>query len=979
LKNWKLVFALASLVLVFPAAATTPAQAVEAYAKLPLSFEANRGQVAADVAYLSRGRDYTLFLTGSEAVLALSRHDARSAILRMRLVGAKPRPQIDGESLLPGTMNYLFGSDASRWHTAIPTYRQVRYGSVWPGVDLVWHGTRRALEYDFVLQPGADPEHIRLSFEGSERPRLDRDGNLILKTPAGDLIQHAPVIYQDGDDGRTPVAGRYVLKGKRQVGFEIARYDASRPLVIDPVLSYSTYLGSSSVDEAFAIAVSNRGEAFITGSTNTFTLDFPQLGALDTSTGDTAVFVTKLNTKGTDVVYSSLIGSSSNSDLDCFDGFCDVVAKGIAITADGKACITGGAFNSREHSTYPVTDNAFQRSDLGCTVDCDARFTLNTDAFVTVLSTNGGKIEFSTFYGGSSAAGGEGLEVGEAIAVDREERIYITGRTTSDDLPTRNGFQAARGSTSVKTDAFVAVFDPSRTKGDDTLLYASYLGGTENDTGLGIAVDDAHSAYVGGGTRSKNLPSRSPRTQSLPPLQDRFQGGLSDGFVARIDTASRNLSSLIYLTYLGGSESDRVEGIAVDASQNAYVTGGTSSAANSFPLANAFDTTQNNREAFVAELNADGTTLVYSSFLGGDNGTAPADVEEGRAIALDGQGSAYVTGHTTAGDTFPVGDEAPPFAAKLRGTAFVAKVNSAAKLIYSTTFGGDGTFGEGIAVDRNGSAYLAGTSTGALPTTGGAFQPDFSGGTRDAFVAKVSSSANDTTGLYDLARHEFLLRNTNTTGGPDATVLLGQHGDFPVAGDWDADGISDIGVFRPVIGKFVLRLGESSGFQVVTVQFVGEPGDQPVIGDWDGDGFDTVGVYRTNPAGPAVFFLTNEHADVPFAKVERQEFLGQPGDLPIGGDWDGDGIDTVGLYRTSSSVFFLINDFAAGIAAAFDFGVGGDLPLAGDWNGDGRDGVGVYRPSNKTMHQTEDLNATERVFTFISAGDRPVGGNWVGP
>jgi hypothetical protein len=440
LKNWKSVFALASLVLVFPAAAATPAaQAVEAYAKLPLSFEANRGQVAADVAYLSRGRDYTLFLTGAEAVLALSRHDAKSSVLRMRLVGAKPRPRIEGESLLPGTMNYLLGSDASRWHTAIPIYRQVRYGSVWPGVDLVWHGTRRALEYDFVLQPGADPDRIRLSFEGSERPRLDRDGNLILTTPAGELIQHAPVIYQEGGAGRTPVAGRYVLKGKRQVGFEIARYDASRPLVIDPVLSYSTYLGSSSVDEAFAIAVSNRGEAFITGSTNTFTLDFPQVGALDTSTGDTAVFVTKLNAKGTDVVYSSLIGSSSNSDLECFNGFCDVVAKGIAITPDGKACITGGVFNSREHSVYPVTDNAFQRSDLGCTADCDARFTLNTDAFVTMLSTSGEKILFSTFYGGSSAASGEGLEVGEAIAVDREERIYITGRTTSDDLPTRGG------------------------------------------------------------------------------------------------------------------------------------------------------------------------------------------------------------------------------------------------------------------------------------------------------------------------------------------------------------------------------------------------------------------------------------------------------------------------------------------------------------------------------------------------------------
>lgn len=973
-----LALALGSLFLAVPAArATTASEIREAYGKLPLSFEANRGQAAADVAYLSRGRDATLFLTGNEAVLALRNGKRGSAVVRMRLAGAKRQPRIDGEALLPGTVNYLIGNDESQWHTAIPTFRQVRYGDVWPGIDLVWHGTRRALEYDFVLQPGADPERIRIAFEGTERLRLDASGNLVLKTPAGEVIQHAPVIYQEDGAGRTPVAGKYVLKGRRQVGFELARYDASRPLVIDPVLSYATYLGGTSADDAFGIAVGRRGEAFVTGVTNSFSHDFPLLGGLDLSTGDNTVFVTKLNARGTEVVYSTLIGSSLDDELDCFDGLCDVVAKGIAVTADGKACITGGVFNSGKPSNYPVTGNAFQESDLGCTVDCAAQFTLNTDAFVTVLSPDGRRILYSTFYGGSSASASEGLDVAEAIAVDAGERIYITGRTSSDNLPTRNEFQNARGSTSVKTDAFIAVFDPLQEKGEDTLLYASYLGGVENDTGLGIAVDGNRHAYVGGATRSKNLPARSPRTQSLPPLQEQFQGGASDGFVARIDTDSRGLGALIYLTYFGGADTDRVEAVAVDKEQNAYVTGGTLSAPGSFPLVNAFDTTQNNGEAFVAKLNADGTSLFYSSFLGGDNGSAPEEVEEGRGIAVDVLGNALVTGRTSAGDTFPAGVVAPPFPPELRGTAFVAKVDPSAKLVYATTFGGNGTTGEAIAVDRNGGAYLAGTSTGKLPATDGAFQTKF-GGFRDAFVAKISSTPNDTTGVYDLGFHDFLLRNSNNSGGPDLTVQLGQHGDFPVAGDWDGDGITDIGIFRPVAGKFVLRLGEGSGFEIVTVTFVGEPGDRPVAGDWDGDGFDTVGVYRTNPSGPPLFFLTNEHADTPFAKVEQQVFIGEPGDLPIAGDWDGDGIDTIGLYRTASSVFFLVNDFEVGIAAAFTFGAVGDFPLAGDWDGDGLDGVGVYRPSDRTMHLTEDLSATERVFTFVSAGDRPIAGNWDG-
>jgi hypothetical protein len=967
------------------AASAAPLRVADALAKLPLRFERNDGQTDREVAYLSRGQGSTLFLTRTEAVVAVRDRQgrgAKTAVLRLLMVGANGDPVIAGEEPLQGKMNYFIGNDRSRWQTGVPTYRRVRYDDVWPGIDLVWHGTQNALEYDFIVAPRVDPSAIRLQVNGAKRLRLDRSGNLIAETAAGNVVQHAPVLYQDGPGGRTAVAGKYVLRGRREVGFEIGAYDATRPLVIDPVLEYSTFLGGTRNEEAFGIAVDGQGNAYVTGSTES--VDFPRAVNITDETRS-LLFVAKLNAAGTDLVYSTLIGADTDGIFpEDEDPFFNLLSTGIAVTADGKACITGRVDNVDNDSNYPLTDNAFQGSGFCLGAFCGLRQSRGFDAFVTVLSADGEKLVYSTLYGGSrfGDAGLESIDRGDAIAVDAAGHVYIAGTTNANDLPTKNAFQSGRASSGTGTDAFIAVFDPAQERGNDTLLYASFLGGSDDDRGLGIAVDPDRNAYVVGKTRSSDLETKAPAGQTLPPLQAAFQGGTFDGFVAKVDTESDGDPSLTYLTYFGGRGNDRVEAVAVDEFQRTYFAGASNSEPSTFPLVNAFDSTQRNGEAFVAKFNADGTALFYSTFLGGENANTADDFEEATGIAIDPAGNAYVTGSTTSGDTFPAGTLEAPLPAELSGTVFVAKVGASVSatavppLIFSTTFGGSRARARGVAVDASGTAYIAGFTDDGLPTTAGVVQAQ-SGGERDAFAAKLSAKlSDDTTGLYDSALNEFQLRNANTTGPADLVVALGEPGDLPVVGDWDGDGVTDVGVFRPNASQFLLRLG--SGL-VVTIAG-GNVGDLPVAGDWDGDGFDTVGVLTDGGRVGQSFFLTNTRVEAsPNPDFDIIVVAGEPGDLPLAGDWNGDGLDTVGFYRPSTTTFFQIDDFAAGVARSFLFGEAGDLPMAGDWNGSGTDDVGVFRPSDRTMHLTTDLGATEAfVFELQAAGDAPVGGNWDG-
>ena len=294
--------------------AATKARLNEAYGQLPLSFEANVGQIDPQVDFISRGSGYTLFLTPREAVLALrNTHDsAAGAELRMKFVGSESRPRVAGQEELPGKVNYLTGKDPRRWRTGVSTYGKVAYQDLYPGVDLVYYGNQRQLEYDFVVHPGTDPNIIALRFEGADQLKVDAQGELVLHARGAEIRQRKPLIYQEVDGVRHEVAGSYKLRDGNTVGFQLADYDLSRPLVIDPVLVYSTLLGGANVDTGVDIAVDASGNAYVSGSTQLLIVPstFPTTpGAFDTThNGSQDAFVTKLNATGSALVYSTFIG-----------------------------------------------------------------------------------------------------------------------------------------------------------------------------------------------------------------------------------------------------------------------------------------------------------------------------------------------------------------------------------------------------------------------------------------------------------------------------------------------------------------------------------------------------------------------------------------------------------------------------------------------------------------------------------------------
>ncbi len=675
----------------------------EAYGQLPLSFEANAGQTDPKVDFISRGSGYALFLTSREAVLALraastspttgdgrNEHEATAgAVLRMKFVGSEAKPRVAGQEELPGKVNYVVGNDRRQWRTGISTYAKVAYQNLYPGVDLVYYGNQQQLEYDFIVGPGTDPEIIALSFEGCDQLEIDAQGELVLHASGGEIRQRKPSIYQEVDGVRHEVAGSYKLKNRNTVGFQLADYDASRPLVIDPVLVYSTFLGGSRNDQSREITVDAAGNAFVTGFTDS--PEFPStVGAFDTThNGNLDVFVTKLNPDGSALVYSTFLGGGG-----------DDFGFGIAVDATGNAYVTGRTGSP----DFPTTVDAFDTTHNG-----------NFDVFVTKLNPSGSApLIYSTFIGGHS------LDQGNSIVLDTSGSVYVTGETLSSEFPTTVGaFDTTHNGV---IDAFVTKLNAS----GSALVYSTFLGGSSSDFGSGIAVDTAGSAYITGFAFSPDFPT-------TVGAFDTTHADPADAYVTKLNPAG---STLVYSTFLGADGTDLGLGIAVDVSGSAYVAGATVSP--DFPTTvGAFDTTHNSDgtfDAFVTKFNASGSALVYSTLLGG------VDVDEVNGIALDASGSAYVTGITLSPD-FPTTIDAHDTTYNGNIDAFVAKLNaSGSALVYSTFLGGtDNDFGFGIAVDTSGSAYVTGdTSSPEFPTTVGAFDTTHNGAI-DAFVTKIST------------------------------------------------------------------------------------------------------------------------------------------------------------------------------------------------------------------------------------------------
>lgn len=687
-------------------ASTGPAAA---YLSSPLAFEANRGQADPAVRYLARGPGYTMLLAPAEVAVGL-RSATGHAFVRMRFVDGAADPAIAGDGPLAARSNYLIGTDPTRWRTDVPLFERVRYGAVYPGIDAVLYGNQRALEYDLVVAPGADPARIVLGFRGADGVTLAADGSLVLHAPGGDLVQRKPVSYQTIGGVRRPVESAFVRlpagpDGETRVGFLVAKYDRAEPLVIDPVLAYATYLGGPSENDGRGIAVDADGNAYVTGTTNSAT--FPNVGGLadpnddiqgprdafvtklgptgalvystylggtdddrgngiavddqgsayvvgETSSADfptqgplpapndalqiTDGFVTKLNPNGNGLVYSTYLGGSASNDR----------ALAVALDASRNAYVTGSTFSS----DFPVAGALANNVNHGL-----------TEAFVSKLAANGASLTYSLYLGGG------GAETAFGIAV-RNGEAYVTGRTQSMDFPLASGLPAPNNGLRGFSDGFVTKVNAA----GSAFAYSTYLSGSSDiDDGNAIAVDAAGSAYVGGKTRSSDFTTAGAATGSLPAPNAAFRGG-SDGYVAKL---AANGASLGFLAFLGGSsngQDEEVNGLALDPDGNVVVTGQTTS--NDFPVVGGLALQnrrgQSNSAAVVTELAAAGNAIVFSTYLGGTR------QEVGRAVAVDGDGNAFVTGQTGSND-FPVVNAAQPThgSGDFNPDVFVARIDAA--------------------------------------------------------------------------------------------------------------------------------------------------------------------------------------------------------------------------------------------------------------------------------------------------------------
>lgn len=670
-------------------------RAGKVFGSIPLLFEANIGQAESDAQFVARGDGFGLmFKPDAVAMVVKARAgDAPSqtsaqalsasqgAVVHMKMAGANPNPRLAPRGKQAVRLNYMIGSDAANWQTDVPSYSELVYEQVYKGVDVRYYGNRRQLEYDFIIAPGIDPDCVRLDFEGCESVSVASNGDLILDTEAGSLRHNKPLVYQEVDGERREVAGSYSITAQGQVGFQLGEYDRSLPLVIDPVLEYSTYLGGNSNDFSKDLTIDSTGTAYIVGDSIS-----PN-------------FLANSSALNSDVFVARFTPTGNMLNLTFFGGNANDFATGVAVDASGNVYM-GGTTSS---ANFPRV-NAIDMT-LGGT----------TDAFVTKLNGLGPGIFFSTFVGGS------GTEAGVSLAIDSATNVYLTGRTTSaGDFPRVGAIQQNYGGGI--SDAFVSKINANGA----AFAYSTFLGGSGTENILsesGIAVDAAGNAYVTGDTVSTDF----PRVNALQQVKG-GNASQSDAFVSKINAAG---SGFIYSTYIGGALTDRGFDIAADSAGNAYVTGLSESI--TFFGTMPIRTPVGSIDAFVAKLNSNGSAYSYFTFLGG------SELDSGNAIFVDSANNAYVSGSAGAG--FVLVNALQATFANGGDDAFVTRLNSNGVVTFSTYLGGTNSdTATGVAADSTGSIYLSGfTSSINFPTVF-ALVPQH-GGAADVFMSKIDPDA----------------------------------------------------------------------------------------------------------------------------------------------------------------------------------------------------------------------------------------------
>jgi Beta-propeller repeat len=641
-----------------------------------LRFEPNVGQFDPRVRYLARGKGYGLYLTAEGATLllrsgesaskpradhalqALPSGDRDDVVLSMHLVGEKKVEPVGAEPQ-SGADNYFMGSDRAQWRSGVQSYASVRYDDVLPGVSVIYYGkSGRDLEYDLLLAPGVDPLKVELAFEGVESIQIDADGSALLRLPGGQTLRKPPPhAFQRSASGQlSEVSSRYQQRPGGKLGFVVGPHDATRELVIDPVLLYSTYVGGSSTDEAFGVATDPQGNTYVVGYTAStlFPTVSPEQAVLGGGTFD--AFVCKLDASGS-FVYSTFLGGNGTD-----------VGYAIAADGSGNAYVTGVTYSSN----FP-TVSRIQSSPGGM-----------QDVFVAKLNSAGSALVYSTYLGGSQDDSPGG------IAVSAFGNAYLTGTTNSSNFPVKAALQPTPSGSG---DAFVSSITPT----GSALAYSTYLGGSGSDFGHAIAVDGSGNAFVGGTTASTNFPT-------VTPFQSAFGGGSYDGFVSKLNPAG---SALVYSTYLGGVFTEEVLGVASSSSGIATVAGYTSST--NFPVVSPVQPALGSNgfsDAFVTRFSVAGNGLSFSTYLGG------SDDDRASSVAVDAAGHTYVVGSTLS-TNFPI---LQPIAGQsaYRGASdgFVSAFDpSGATLSYSTYLGGAAEdHAVGVAVQANGTTHVAGTT-----------------------------------------------------------------------------------------------------------------------------------------------------------------------------------------------------------------------------------------------------------------------------
>ncbi|MEZ5428168.1 MAG: SBBP repeat-containing protein [Pyrinomonadaceae bacterium] len=1017
----------------------------ESIGKVPVCFERNDGQFDKRVKYFARGTaGYSLFLTANEAVFVLEEGEkARSRkseddflggkqrtkpgeekaiAVFMKLAGAGENVISAGSEKLPHKTNYFKG-EKSDWRTDIPNFKQVRMEDVYQGIDTVWKGRENgSIQYDFIVEPNADPNQIEWRIEGAKAISINENGDLLIETEFGTIKQEKPFTFQENSEGlRREVESRFIVRSENKIGFEIGIYDRTKTLTIDPsvnltALAFSTFLGGSSVEEGDDIAVDRAGNVYVTGYTDS--PSFPTTpGTFDTSrNGGEDVFVTKLNAGGTELVYSTFIGGASDE-----RGF------GIAVDDTGNAFVTGRTFDST--TDYPTTVGAFDVTHNG-----------NYDVFVTKLDMSGSALVYSTFVGGTSN------DFAEEIAVDTNGNAYIAGSSASGNFPTTSG--AYDTSLAGSFDAVLTKLSPDGA----SLVYSTFIGGGGTDFANGVAIDASGNAFITGSTDNSITPF--PTT---PTAFDTVPNGLNDVFVTRFNAGG---SGLLYSTLIGGSLDDIGLAIAVDSGNNAYITGYTNDGTTDYPTTSgAFDTTHNGiADAFVTKVDTRGENLLYSTFVGGN------DLERGYDIKVDALGNAFITGFTNDSSAIDYPVTANAFDATHNGSSdvFVTKLNqSGAFLLYSTFLGGNSSdLAYALDIDSSGNIFITGETFSGLnyPTTPDVIQrfPD-SGG--ESFVSKlgdfsiagrtvdydgnplanvavalsgassgfVFSDADGFYGFSDTAAGNFAVSATlplyqfnppafqfpalatsqnltfvglPTTGGPTAApadlggkvssavgniglpntrlTLIGTGlGDVSVTttdafGNYEFEGVTT-GAFYLIFAEkegydFAPQIYEINHFEDnLNLDFEATPNSPRPVDDFDGDGKTDFTVFR--PENGIWYILNSQDNSV------RTERFGLEGDIPVAADYDGDARTDIAVYRPADGNWYRLNSTDGGFHA-IHFGTLEDVPVPADFDGDGKADPAVYRPATGVWHRLLSENGGYQSIRFGISTDEPVAADY---